>query len=134
MVSQYTCAINGQFFGGGREGLGTLIIKGLFYFKPVNDKFKYWIQYKDGSSEIRDIKDSELWILQRDSIFSIGTSWPLIVKGVIVKILKGGITHKFFRQPRTLMANTLDKLMSFIVLDGRRKTSKGMTANNVRNY
>lgn len=128
MASQYTCAINGQFFGGGREGLGTLILKGLYYFKPVNDKFKNWIQYKNGSSEIRDIKDSELWLLQRDSVFTIGTSWALIVKGGIVKILSGGIAHKFFKHPRTLMADTLDKLMSFIVIDGRRKTSKGMTA------
>ena len=128
MASEYTCAINGQFFGGGREGLGTLILKGLYYFKPVNDKFRNWIQYKNGTSEIRDIKDSELWILQRESVFTIGTSWALIVKGAIAEILKGGITHKFFRHPRTIMADTLDKLMSFIVVDGRKKTSKGMTA------
>lgn len=128
MASQYTCAINGQFFGGGREGLGTLILKGLFYFKPVNDKFRNWIQYKNGTSEIRDINNSELWILQRDSVFTIGTSWALIVKGAIAEILKGGITHKFFRHPRTIMADTLNKLMSFIVVDGRKKTSKGMTA------
>jgi len=80
MASDRTCAINGQFFGGRREGLGALITKDLDYFKPINDKFKNWIQYKNRSSENRDIDNSELWILQRDSVFSNGTSWALIVK------------------------------------------------------
>lgn len=86
MDKGYTCMINGQFFGGGREGLGMFITKGLYYFKPVNDLFTNWIQYKDGRSEIRDVKDSELWEIQRDANFAIGTSWPLIVNGETSKI------------------------------------------------
>jgi len=129
MASDYTCAVNGQFFGGGREGLGTLIRKGLYYFKPVNDKFANWIQYKSGKSEIRDVRDSELYNLQMTTDFTIGTSWPLIVKGALAEILSGGITHKFSRHPRSLMADaSTDKLCSLIVIDGRRINSKGMTA------
>lgn len=69
-----------------------------------------------------------MYILQGLTDFVIGTSWALIIKGILAEILTGGITHKFFRHPRILMADTLDKLISFIVIDDRRKTSKGMTA------
>ena len=128
MAPECSCAVNGQFFGGGREALGLLILKGLYYFKPQNDLFTNWIQYPSGRSVIRDVNQSELWMLQRDADFAIGTSWPLIVDGVTSPVLKGGITHKHFRHPRTLMADTYDRQMSLIVVDGRRINSKGMTA------
>lgn len=127
MASEYDCAVNGQFFGGGREGLGALIIKGLFYFKPQNDLFSNWIEFKDRSVTVRDVSDAELYLLQRSTEFTIGTSWPLIIDGQYAEILKGGITHKFARHPRTLMASA-GNLRFLIAVDGRRSNSLGMTA------
>lgn len=128
MAKGYDAAINGQFFGGGREGLGTLITKGLYYFKPQNDMFTNWIHYKDNKVEIRDVKDSELYHLQKNTNFTIGTSWPLIVNGNKSQIKLGGINHKFFRHPRTLLCKTTCNKAIFITIDGRSKISRGMTA------
>lgn len=128
MASEYAAAINGQFFGGGRVGLGTLITKGLYFFKPQNDLFTNWIQYKDNKVEVRDVKDSELYLLQRNTNFVIGTSWPLIVDGKKSTIKFKGINHKHFKHPRTLLNQTEDNSIVLITVDGRSKISKGMTA------
>lgn len=127
MASEYTCAINGQFFNQYREGLGTLITKGLYYFKP-NKSYANWIQYKTKNSKIRDVLESELYELQMNTEFVIGTSWPLIVSERISKMTKGLFGDKFIKKPRTIMADTKKGQFSFITVDGERSTSKGMTA------
>lgn len=128
LAKGHTCSINGQFFGGGREGLGMLLNKGRYYFKPINDKFANWIQYRNGKSEIRDVYNDHIMTLKSESTFAIGTSWPLFVNGNQSPILMRGIAHKHSRHPRTIISDTFDERVVFLVVDGRSKISKGMTA------
>lgn len=127
MAGDADCAINGQFFAGKTEGLGTLIIKGLYYFAPKNDMFTNWLEFKDAHVEVRDVQTQELYHLQKNTNFTIGTSWELIKDGEYVSKIRGGIIHRYFRHPRTLLCATGSKRI-FITVDGRSKISRGMTA------
>jgi len=133
MDDDFAAAVNGQFFGGGREGLGLMIINGLYYYTGQHEKFANWLQYKDGHSEIRDVDKSEYWRLQYETHFSIGTSWALMIEGKFLEIKNPGISHYDERHPRTIMAQSnIKKLLSLIVVDGRNENSKGMTAEETQ--
>ncbi len=130
---EYVAAINGQFFGGGREGLGLLIANGLYYYAGYHEKFANWIQNKDGTTEIRDVDKSEYWKLQYNAHFAIGTSWPLIIGGEYVDIDDPGISHFDERHPRSILAHSMThNILCLIAIDGRRRDSIGMTANETQ--
>jgi|GEM_PF-844645 len=132
---EYVAAINGQFFGGGREGLGLLIADGLFYYTADHDKFANWLQYKDGHTEIREVDKSEYWKLQYNTHFSIGTSWALIIGGEYVDVKDTEIDHYKDRHPRTLLAHSFAfNTLCFITIDGRNEFSKGMTAMETQEF
>ncbi|MCH4891167.1 hypothetical protein EZV73_26550 [Acidaminobacter sp. JC074] len=130
---EYVAAINGQFFGGGREGLGLLIADGLYYYADQHEKFANWLQFKDGHVELRDADPSEYWKLQYNTYFSIGTSWPLIIGGEYVEIKDPGIIHYDERHPRSLLAHSAKQnTLCLIAIDGRRSDSRGMTAEETQ--
>lgn len=131
LAKGFVAAINAQFFGGGTDGLGTMIIDGKFYQGP-NKTFIDWIHYKDNHIELRHLTREECWIIQRDAKFAIGTSWPLFINGERVKLKWWSISHWKYRHPRTAHMNSEDH-MHLMVVDGRNKYSKGATAAQTQN-
>lgn len=129
-VKEVMCAVNGGFFDtkGSTEHLGTFVDEGLYY-KPPSDNFIDFIYYKDGTTEIKKIKDlKEVAQLQVKTHWVIGTSWSLVKEGKIDLTNANKILHSRFRNPRTLLGQKKDGTFVLVVVDGRRKGSKGMTA------
>lgn len=124
--------INAQFFDpkGSTEAIGTLVDEG-FYYKPPSDSFIDLIYYKDGTTEIKRIKDlKEVVSLQSKTNWVIGTSWALVIGGVKNTLNKDKFGHSSQRHPRTLLGQKKDGTWLLVVIDGRgRNNSKGMTAN-----
>jgi len=54
--------------------------------------------------------------------FTIGTSWELVKDGKYPERNRGGIAHRHFRHPRSLLASSGSKRI-FITIDGRSKIS-----------
>ena len=130
LTSMFTNAkakINGGFFGGGKEHLGTLIREGLYYYPP-NHKFIDFIYYKDGTTEITHLDKSDLEPLQRNAHWAIGTSWSLVQNGKKNLENSGKISHSRWRAPRTFIGQHKDGTFVLCVIDGRSSKSKGVTA------
>lgn len=124
------CKINGGFFDAKRtrEHLGTFIDEGLYY-TPPHSSFIDFIYYKDGTTEIKKIKGlEEIAGLQPRTHWVIGTSWSLVQKGEISLENTDKIDHSSWRNPRTLLGQREDGTFVLAVADGRKNTSKGLTA------
>lgn len=120
--------INGGFFGGNKEHLGTLIRDGLYYYPP-NKVFIDFIYYKNGETEIKHLNKKELAPLQNSAHWAIGTSWSLMQEGEINTQNADRISHSRWRNPRTFLGQKKDGSFILCVVDGRSKASKGVTAN-----
>lgn len=123
------CKINAGFFGGG-EHLWGFTDEGKYYY-PTSSTFPDFIYYKDGTTEIKNLKNKEdIAKIQEKSNWIIGISWALIIKGKINTLNKDAIKHSATRQPRTLLGQKKDGTWVLVVVEGRgRNRSLGMTAD-----
>lgn len=127
--NKIACAINGGFFGGG-EHLWGYVDEGKYYY-ATNADFPDFIYYKDGTTEIKNLKtQSEIAQLQLKTNWIIGISWALVINGEINTLNKEAISHSATRQPRTLLGQKEDGTWILVVVEGRGKNnSRGMTAD-----
>ena len=117
-------------YSGNKDHLGMLITNGLYYFPPHNAQIDF-MYYKNGTTEIKNLHGYnaiELSKLQRDTYFSFGASYSLVQKGVINTENKEKYSHSKNREPRTLFGQKRDGTFLLVVVDGRKVTSLGMTA------
>lgn len=109
----------------------TLYIDEGLYYNPPNHLTMDFIYYKDGSSEIINIKGydkNKLSKLQAEAHWAIGTSYSLIQKGKINLENKESFPHYKNKEPRTMFGIRLDGSFVIVVTDGRTGVSKGLTA------
>ncbi len=117
-------------FSGKPEHLGMLIDEGLYYSQP-SKSFIDFIYYKDGTTEIKNLHgyNKELLVgLQKNAYWAIGTSYSLIQKGKIDLENSNTFGHSRNREPRTLLGHRKNGDFVLVVVDGRRTSSRGVTA------
>jgi len=130
--SNIVAGINAGFFvfNSDREHLGLLIDDGLYYNPPSAD-FMDMIYYKDGTVDIVNLfkyDKTQLSNLQREAYWAIGTSYTVVQDGKINLQNSEKFDHSKYRNPRTLLGVKDDGSFLFVVVDGRRSTSLGVTA------
>jgi len=112
------------------EHLGMYIDEGKYYYPP-DGTFIDFIYFKDGRTEIVNLKDYDkvyLSKLQSETYWAIGTSYSLIQNGRINLENANKFSHSTQRNPRTLMGHRKDDTFVLVVVDGRSSKSKGVTA------
>jgi len=117
-------------FNASREHLGLLIADGLYFHLP-SENFMDFEYYKDGTAKIKNLQgydQSYLSNLQKTTNFAIGTSYSLIIDGVINLQNTNKFNHSGQRNPRTLLGVKADKTIVLVVVDGRSIGSLGVTA------
>lgn len=124
--------VNGGFFNfnASSEHLGLLIDEGLYY-SPPSEHFIDFLYYKNGTVKIVNLHgyDKELLSnLQRDTYFSIGTSYSLIQQGAINLENSERFDHAKYRNPRTLLGVKKDGTFLLVAVDGRSSINLGVTA------
>lgn len=125
-------AINGGMFefDGSKEHYGGDIHDGL-YFQEPSINFVDFIYYRTGKTEIRNMHgydQAELSRLQRDAYFAIGTSYALVINGMINLMLAEKFAHSKERHPRTMFGQKANGNFILAVTDGRGNGSIGLTA------
>lgn len=109
----------------------TLYIDEGLYYNPPSHLTMDFILYKDGSTEIVNIKGYDkvkLSKLQSDAHWAIGTSYSLVQKGEINLENKENFSHYKNKEPRTMFGARLDGTFVIVATDGRTGSSKGLTA------
>lgn len=124
--------INAGFFSKAKDSEhNTLYIsKGLFHNPPSPITMDF-IYYKDGTTEIRNIKEynqAELSGLQQEAYWAIGTSYSLVQKGKFNLENFGNFSHAKNKEPRTMIGQKENGNFIIAVADGRSKISKGLNA------
>lgn len=127
--------INGGFFAmnGSTEYIGSFVDEGLYYqgssyYYPT---LIYW--KKDNRMTIENqptqARHAEY---QKDAWWAIGVPWSLIIDGkknfqydkqTLIKVFG----HPYSRAPRTLIGQKQDGTIVMVVVDGRKKTTLGVT-------
>lgn len=123
-------AVNCGFFWKTLEHIGMLIDEGLYYTPPTSAAIDF-IYYKNGTTEIKNLSGYNgtlLSGLQKSTNWAIGTSYSLVQKGKINLENSGKYSHAKGREPRTLIGQKADGTFVLVVVDGRRITSLGVTA------
>lgn len=125
-------AINGGMFefDGSVEHYGGDIHDEL-YFQPPSINFVDFIYYKTGKTEIRNMHgydQVELSRLQKESYFAIGTSYALVIDGMVNLMLAEKFAHSTSKQPRTMFGQKANGNFILAVTDGRGEGSAGLTA------
>jgi len=114
--------INCGFFGGGSEQLGEQIAGFTqVYYNYEGDQLLHFYNYENTTHDWRAKVKAE-------STFCFPASWTLIEDGE--KSVRNYLrtTHWNQREPRTILAQKPNRNMIFMVVDGRRWNSKGLTA------
>lgn len=129
---EVVCATNAQFFNfdGSSEGLGLLIDEGL-YFSTPDVTFVDFIYWKDGTVSVKNLHGYDaptLVDLQRNSHFSIGTSYSLMINGKIDIQNTKFFSHYKWKHPRTLLGWRKDGTFVLVAVDGRSSVSAGVNA------
>lgn len=133
---EYTVAkINGGFFAmnGSTEFIGSFVDEGLYYqgssyYYPT---LVYWKENNKMTVEYRPNQDRHAFY-QKNAWWAIGVPWTLVVDGKAnytydKKTLIDQFGHPYTRNPRTLMGQKADGTIVWVVVDGRRTSSKGFT-------
>lgn len=123
--------INAGFynFSGSSEHLGLLIDEGLYYTPPT-PHFIDFIFYKDGTSEIINLKGYDrdtLNAIQKNAHWGIGTSYSLVQNGRINLENSTLFDHFKYRHPRTLLGRKPNGNFLLVVVDGRTASNLGVT-------
>lgn len=117
-------------FSGNREHLGMYIDEGKYYYPPEST-FMDFIYYKDGRTEIMNLNGYDkafLSKLQAEAHWAIGTSWCLVKEGKINLENAEKFSHSKENHPRSMFGQRKDGTFVLVVVDGRSKTSRGVTA------
>lgn len=134
-VGEELARMNAQFFGGGSDGLGTMVDEGIVQQGP-NPLFIDAIYYKDGTLDVAKLKAADLPKLKDQAFWISGTSWQLVYDGVEALKNYEGIAHYATDQPRSILVWFGLNHFAFVVVDGRGTksqieagaTNKGVTA------
>lgn len=130
---EITSKINAGFFGGTYDSIGLYVDEGLFY-QISNKQFANAILTKDFKL-IYDAAESldRIAYWQKNAFWAFGTSWTLVIDGkknyTISTVDMNKFGHAYSRNPRTMIGQKTNGNILFVVVDGRRLTSLGVTAS-----
>lgn len=134
-TDEYVVAkMNGGFFDmrGSSEFIGSYVDEGAYY----NSSMYYYptmIFWKNNKITFEmNPTQSRHVAYQTDAHFAIGIPWTLVVNGEInytfsIETLKKVFGHPTTKNPRTLIGQKSDGTIVWVVVDGRRSTSAGVT-------
>lgn len=126
--------LNGGFFSmnGSTEFIGTYVDNGLYYqgssyYYPT---LVYWKENNKLEVELHPNQERCAYY-QKNAYFAVGVPWTLVLDGKVnysytkQELIKN-FTHPYQRHPRTLMGQKNDGTIVWVVVDGRRITSRGI--------
>lgn len=126
--------MNGCFFSmdGSTEYIGTYVDEGKYYSQALNmyPVAIFWKDYKLTVEQNPTLKRHVDY--QKEAFWAIGCPWLLLKDGkknflYTKQQLIKTFSHPYTRQPRTMFGQKKDGTIVWVVVDGRSKTSKGMT-------
>lgn len=134
-LGEEVARMNAQFFGGGSDGLGSMVDEGVIQQNP-NPLFIDVAYYKDGTMDIAPLKAADLVNIKDKAFWVTGSSWQLVDGGVEAIENYEGIAHYATDQPRAILTWFGLNHFAFVVVDGRSTKSqieegqinKGVTA------
>ena len=123
-------AINGGYFGGSNiEQMGTHLDEGSYRNVP-DEKLITLLYRKTGRLEVKKLsKDYKLWFERNDYYWAIGATYSLVQDGKKNLQNLEYHSHGYSVAPRTLIGQKSDGTIIMVVVDGRTKQSKGLTAS-----
>lgn len=125
-------AINGGYFGGSNiEQMGLSMDEGSYKNVPDIKLIDLFYRKSDGKFYIDNwTKDTpNIWAQRNDFYWAMGTTYSLVQNGVVNLENTKYHSHANGRNPRTIIGQRSNGDIVFIVVDGRRLTSKGLTAS-----
>lgn len=121
--------INCGFFGGTNEHIGLVIDEGKF-IKTAHQDFIDLLYYKNGKMEIVDWNVNTPGVANyKDKLhWGMGTSYSLVINGVINLRKTDKFSHSISTNPRTLIGQKENGDIVIVVIDGRSSISRGLSA------
>lgn len=135
-VRNEVAKINMGMFDSWFEHGGMYLVDGE-YLQPPHKRYIDLHYYKNGKIDIDNYDDtfskSKLTILKEETHFVVGTTYSLVQDGI--KNLQNAdlYSHANGRNPRTLFGQRADGRFVMVVVDGRKVSSKGVTADQSAN-
>lgn len=131
-LSGETAKVNLGFFSfsGAPLHLGTYISNGEYIYTP-SSRYMDFILYKDGRTEIKNLTsltEEQKEYYKSNARFVVGTSYSLMQNGSINLQNSSMFSHATSRHPRTLFCSRTNGSLALVVVDGRSRSSAGVTA------
>lgn len=115
--------MNAQFFGGGSDGLGSIVDEGNVIQGP-NPVFIDVLYYKNGSMDIKSLKAADLPNLAKETHWITGSSWQVVYNGKEDLKNYEAISHYNSDNPRSVLIWFGKDHFALMAIDGRGTVSK----------
>lgn len=116
----------------GTQHGGTWLVDGKYMQQP-SGRYIDLHYYKDGHIDIKNYNESisqeTIAELREETVFVVGTTYSLVQDGMKNLENAEAFTHSTQRNPRSMFGQLRDGRYAIVVVDGRSKSSLGVTAD-----